>query len=81
VSVTSEVADVGSGLRGAWIVMSMMGLCLWGVLVMGGLSSGGGVVGGAASRGVGEATGVVWEVWLVRAETVVGGGRGVLVCG
>lgn len=48
---------------------------------MGGLSSGGGVVGGAASRGVGEATGVVWEVWLVRAETVVGGGRGVLVCG
>lgn len=79
-SVTSEVADVGSGLRGAWIVMSMMGLCLWGVVVVGGLSSGGGFVGGA-SRGVGEATGVVWEICLVRAETVVGGGRGVLVCG
>jgi hypothetical protein len=27
--------------------------------------------------GVGEATGVVWEIWAVMAEAVVGDGRGV----
>jgi hypothetical protein len=33
---------------------------------------------GRISMGVGEATGVVWDIWAVMAEAVVGDGMGVL---
>jgi hypothetical protein len=82
VSVTNEVSDVGSAVLGAVSVMSNISVLIWEFVAEGGLSrvDVSGVdwdVFGGASRGVGEATGVVWEIWSVMAEAVVGDGWGV----
>jgi hypothetical protein len=82
VSVANEVSDVGSAVLGAVRMMSKISVLIWESVAVGGLSrvdvSGvdWDVVGGA-SRGVGEATGVVWEIWAAMAEAVVGDGWGV----
>jgi hypothetical protein len=63
-------------------MMSKISVLIWESVAVGGLSrvdvSGvdWDVVGGA-SRGVGEATGVVWEIWSAMVEAVVGDGWGV----
>jgi hypothetical protein len=81
VSITSDVADGGSGVRGAVRTMMLMtGVRLRDEVVVGVASWVGdsevywlGFV--EASMGVGDATGIVWEIRLLTSVVVVGDGR------